>query len=76
MASLGLGAAIVPSSVAEALGAEPGRQFCVLNLADTEAVQPVTLVSQPSTTCSAAAQAFVDLFRDAPIPNGFDGAGR
>ena len=64
MASLGLGVAVVPASVAGALGSDPDRRFTVLELEDAHAVQPVTLVSQPAGTCSAAAQAFVDLFAD------------
>ena len=68
MASLGLGVAVVPTSVGRALGSDPGRRFTVLELDDAQAVQSVTLVSQPAGTCSAAARAFVDLFDDVPVP--------
>lgn len=61
IASLGLGAAIVPASVADALGAPPERRFAVRQLADRHAIQPVSLVSRPAGS-SHAARAFVDLF--------------
>lgn len=67
MASLGLGAAIVPTSVADTLDSDPGRRFVVLTLDDPQASQAVTLVSQPPGTGSQAAQAFVDLFQDVPV---------
>lgn len=68
MASLGLGAAVVPASVAQALTSGPGGQFVVLPLDDPQASQPVTLVSQPAGTGSHAAEMFVDLFHDSPVP--------
>ena len=69
MASLGLGAAVVPASVAETLTPGPGCRFAVLELNDAQALQAVTLVSQPAGIATHAAQAFVDLFRDAPTPS-------
>lgn len=68
MASLGLGAAIVPASVAATLGAERGARFVVRELSDPLALQAVTLVSQQAGAAHRAAEVFVDLFRDAPVP--------
>lgn len=61
IASLGLGAAIVPASVAETLPGDGGH-FAVRPLADRKAVQPVTLVSRPPEATSGAARAFLALF--------------
>ena len=66
MASLGLGAAIVPASVAATLGTD--EAFLVRELDDPQALQPVTLVSQPSDTSHRAAQVFVDLFGGIAVP--------
>lgn len=60
IASLGLGAAVVPASVADTLPADGGR-FAVRPLADRQALQPVTLVSRLPAAAGHAARAFVDM---------------
>lgn len=67
MASLGLGAAVVPSSIAGTLPSDPGRRFAVLRLADPQALQPVSIVSRPPAARSHAAQMFVEMFADEPV---------
>lgn len=63
MATLGLGAAVVPASVVERVeGAVPSR---VLTLADRDAVQPFALVYRDPAPTSPAARAFLELFADA-----------
>ena len=66
MASLGIGAAVVPSSVASTLPQHPDRRFAVIRLNDPQALQPVSLVSRPSGA-GHPAQVFVDMFADAPL---------
>jgi DNA-binding transcriptional LysR family regulator len=63
MAALGLGVAIVPISVAEALPEDAGR-FSVLRLNDARAVQPVALVFRDPPPSSPAALAFIEQLRD------------
>ena len=67
MASLGLGAAVVPASVAAALPSGPARRFAVRPLDDPQALQPLSLVSGPPSTASHAARVFVDLFAAEPM---------
>jgi DNA-binding transcriptional LysR family regulator len=63
MAALGLGVAIVPTSLARSI---PGEHFAVVRLSDTQALQPVALVFRSTQALSPAAQSFVDLVQDVP----------
>lgn len=69
MASLGLGVAIVPASVLAGV-TEVEERGRVIRLIDPEAVQPLALVYRDPAPTSAAARAFIELFRDA-APEGF-----
>jgi DNA-binding transcriptional LysR family regulator len=60
IASLGLGAAIVPSSIADSVPRDGDGHFVIRGLSDRQALQPVTLVSRPPGALSHAARAFVD----------------
>lgn len=64
MAALGLGAAIVPTSVVD--GVDDAGATHVLRLSDADALQPLALVFRDPPPTSPAARAFLELFRDSP----------